>query len=72
MNDKTSKNTDMATYRRDGHVGFLTLNRPERRNALSLAAWYALGDAIALAEADAEARVIVVRGEGKSLCAGLD
>jgi len=72
MNDKTSKNTDMATYRRDGHVGFLTLNRPERRNALSLAAWYALGDAIALAEADAEARVIVVRGEGKSFCAGLD
>ena len=72
MNDKASASTGMATYRRDGHIGFVTLNRPEKRNALSLAMWYEIGDAIALAESDAEARVVIVRGEGKSFCAGLD
>ncbi len=72
MDNNTSEHTGMATYRRDGHIGFVTLNRPDKRNALSLAAWYALGDAIGMAEADEDARVVIVRGEGKSFCAGLD
>lgn len=61
-----------VTYERKGFVGFLTLNRAEKRNAVSLAVWEALDEAVAMAEADAEVRAIVVRGEGKSFCSGLD
>lgn len=61
-----------VTYHREGHVGFITLTRPEKRNALNPAVWQALEDAVREAETDAEARVILVQGEGKSFCAGLD
>ncbi len=62
----------LVTYAREGYIGTITLNRPDKRNALSLAVWNALGDALSEAEADREARVILVAGEGKSFCAGLD
>lgn len=57
---------------RDGRVAILTLNRPERRNALSLEVTKAL--TAALAEADAEAAVgaILLRGAGRDFCAGAD
>ena len=61
-----------VTYDRQGHVGAITLNRPEKRNALNPRVWDALDEAIAQAEQDAEARVVLLRGEGKSFCAGLD
>ncbi|MFH1136230.1 MAG: enoyl-CoA hydratase-related protein [Pseudomonadota bacterium] len=63
---------ELVLYHREGYVGYLTLNRPEKRNALNPAVWNALNDALAKAEADAEARVVIVRGEGVSFCAGLD
>ncbi len=69
--DATAPNS-LVTYHREGHIGFLTLNRPGKRNALNQAVWNALNDAIALAEEDNEARVVLLRGEGKSFCAGLD
>jgi enoyl-CoA hydratase len=62
----------LATYEREGHVGFLTLRRPEKRNAMTLAVWKALDGAIGAAAKDREARVVILRGEGKSFCAGLD
>jgi enoyl-CoA hydratase len=61
-----------VTYDREGYVGTITLNRPEKRNALNPSVWDALDDAVAQAEQDAEARVVLLRGEGKSFCAGLD
>jgi enoyl-CoA hydratase len=63
---------ELVTYKREGLVGFITLNRPEKRNAVSLAVWDALDEAVAMAEADAEARVVLVRGAGNSFCSGLD
>jgi len=57
---------------RDG-VGTLTLNRPEARNALNQTVIRELGDALARLEADAEARVVVLRGAGeRAFCAGAD
>lgn len=56
---------------RDGGVFTLTLNRPERRNAMSLAMAEALADAFDTAEAE-EARVVVLRGAGGHFCAGGD
>lgn len=67
-----SDTENLVTYQRDGHIGIITLNRPGKRNALNPVVWNALNTAIGQAEEDGEARVILLRGEGKSFCAGLD
>ena len=54
----------------DGSVATVTLRRPERRNAMTPGMWHGLariGQAI-----PPEVRVVVVRGEGPSFCAGID
>jgi isohexenylglutaconyl-CoA hydratase len=61
-----------VAQRRDGPVLHLTLNRPEARNALSLAMVAELREALAAAEADDDVRVIVLRGAGGHFCAGGD
>jgi enoyl-CoA hydratase/carnithine racemase len=53
-------------------VATLTLNRPQARNALSLAMLEALQKALADIAADAGARVVVIRGAGPAFCAGHD
>jgi methylglutaconyl-CoA hydratase len=50
----------------------LTLNRPEKRNALNDALIAALKDALRAADEDSELRAIVVRGAGKDFCSGAD
>lgn len=67
----TDSNSVLLEDRR-GDVLVLTLNRPERHNALSGALTHCLGDAIRRAEAEGVA-VIVMTGAGdKSFCAGAD
>ncbi len=53
-------------------VRTLTLNRPERRNALNVALLIALREAIGAAAADDDVRALVVTGAGKGFCAGAD
>lgn len=72
MNKDDSITNGLVTYHREGHVGFITLNRPDKRNAMNLALWEALGRAILAVGSDREARVVILRGEGQSFCAGLD
>lgn len=55
-----------------GRVLFFTLNRPEARNAMSLAMVDALLAALAEAEAAGDVRAIVLRGAGGHFCAGGD
>jgi methylglutaconyl-CoA hydratase len=50
----------------------LTLNRPDKRNALSSALLGALRDELERADLDATVRVVVIRGAGKDFCAGAD
>jgi enoyl-CoA hydratase/carnithine racemase len=57
---------------RRGHVAVVTLARPEKRNALDSAMFQALDEAARAVSADPELRVVVLAGEGKSFCAGLD
>ena len=58
--------------KKDG-VAYLTLNRPDRLNALNGAVLKELDDALAAIDGDAEIRVLVVRGAGeKALAAGAD
>ena len=49
---------------RRGATGWLMLNRPERRNAMSAEMWRAIPRAIAEFDADAAIRCVVLRGEG--------
>lgn len=56
----------------DRDVLTLTLNRPDKRNALSGALIDALATGIAVAELDANVRVVCLRGAGKDFCAGAD
>lgn len=67
-----SIDTNFVTYHREGEIGFITLNRAEKRNALNLAVWEHLHSAALEAQRDLEARVVILRGAGKSFCAGLD
>lgn len=50
----------------------LTLNRPERRNALTIELMREIATAVATAAADPGQRVLVLRGAGQAFCAGLD
>lgn len=62
----------MVKTKRDGAVTELVLNRPERRNAMDEATILGLHDGILAAEADADCRCLVIRGEGGHFCAGRD
>ncbi len=57
---------------REGGVLAITLTRPERRNAITVAMYGALADAIASAWEDGESRLITIRGEGQDFAAGND
>ncbi len=72
MSEKKDKQDGLVTYTREGHVGCITLNRPEKRNAMNVDLWKALDVAVGEAERDGDARVVLLLGEGKSFCAGLD
>ena len=54
------------------HIGWLTLNRPASYNALTMTMIEELRDFFGALEDNLDTRVIVIRGAGKSFCAGLD
>lgn len=56
----------------ENRIGFITLNRPEKRNALSPELIQELGKAFAAFEHDPEVKVVVLKAEGKAFCAGAD
>jgi methylglutaconyl-CoA hydratase len=64
--------TEATKYEvRDG-AAWITLNRPENRNALSAVLVNELDDHLAAANADPQARCIVITGTGPAFCAGAD
>jgi enoyl-CoA hydratase/carnithine racemase len=65
--------TETELLRRDaGGLVWLTLNRPQARNALSLALMAALDDELARIAEDPKAKVVVLAGAGPAFCAGHD
>jgi enoyl-CoA hydratase/carnithine racemase len=68
MTDETSL---VLRHDTDG-VATLTMNRPQARNALSLAMLRALLDAVAAIAADPDVRVVILAGAGPGFCAGHD
>jgi enoyl-CoA hydratase/carnithine racemase len=64
---------DSLLYDVVDHVATVTINRPERRNALSWTVMTELRGALAAAKGDPEVRVVVITGAGeKAFCAGAD
>jgi len=61
-----------AIVERDGHLMILTMNRPERMNALSGAMLIRMYDAYEEASRDPEVRCILVTGAGGNFCSGAD
>lgn len=65
---------EILTERQDaGVIGIVTLNRPQRHNALNLAMWRGCAAAVRALGADAAVRVIIVRGAGeRAFASGAD
>ena len=63
---------ETITLERRGHVAVLTLNRPDRLNAISLRLRAEVEQAVAAVRADDEARALVLTGAGRGFCAGAD
>ena len=65
--------TDKMIAEKDGPIGWITFNNPERRNAVSLAMWEALADIVRDFESDKAIRVIVLKGAGdRAFVSGAD
>jgi methylglutaconyl-CoA hydratase len=59
-------------YAVDGSVARVTLNRPEKRNALNDAVIAGIKDGLKKASQDERVRVVVISGAGKDFCSGAD
>jgi 2-(1,2-epoxy-1,2-dihydrophenyl)acetyl-CoA isomerase len=69
---KIDTGTDDLLAHVEGGVAVLTMNRPDRRNALSPAMLEALASMLARAERDEEIGCVVLTGAGGAFCAGGD
>lgn len=64
--------SDLVLYELRPPAAVLTINRPDRRNALSRALIAALAEAFTRASADPAARCVILTGNGPAFCAGMD
>ena len=64
--------TNLVRYENRGSAAVLTMNRPERRNALNRALVTALAEAFTQARYDSAARCVILTGVGSVFCAGMD
>src|SRR2546422_3517305 len=62
----------MVLYEVDDKVSVITLNRPDKLNAISAELLAQLLAAFARAEAEQATSVVLLRAEGRSFCAGYD
>lgn len=69
---KAAGATGVLSTRDDGHVRTITLNRPEKKNALSNELAWGIVTAVEEAQRDDDVWVIAITGSGDSFCSGLD
>lgn len=62
----------MIKYELTSNTAIITLNRPDKRNALNPELVNELKQAISKAESDEEVKSIILTGEGSAFCAGAD
>lgn len=63
---------ETLVWDREGQVATITLNRPEKKNAMSWAMFNEIRDAFEQASADPDVRCVVVTGAGGAFCSGAD
>lgn len=63
---------NLITYHSEDRIGYITLNRPDKRNALNEEMVTELKSAFRRAEHDKHCKVIVLKGNGKAFSAGAD
>ena len=69
-----TESTCCALVEKEFHEGILTLtlNRPEKKNALSREMYHCLTDSFGTADRDDSVRVVLIRGAGDCFCGGND
>ena len=72
MTTLTAPATETLLYEERGHVAIITLNRPERLNAITGEMLEALSAQLIACQREPDIRVIVLTGAGRGFCAGLD
>ncbi len=64
--------SDRIIVKKDGHVAWLLLNRPDKLNAMTIDTWFELDDHLHALDKDREIRCLIIAGEGKAFLAGHD
>jgi enoyl-CoA hydratase/carnithine racemase len=64
--------TDELLYDVKDHIGTLTFNRPDRMNTITISMLNSLSEHLIAADADSGVRAIIITGNGRAWCAGLD
>lgn len=72
MGNKWLKTTECLTFEVKGGVAWVTLNRPDKRNALNRTLLRELREAMLEADDRRAVHCVVLRGAGKDFCAGYD
>ena len=67
-----TENNEPVLYQLDGSVAGITLNRPEKKNALSDTLISALKESLKRAGDDEAVRVVTIKGAGSDFCSGAD
>jgi enoyl-CoA hydratase/carnithine racemase len=63
---------ELVRYAVDGHVGIVTINRPDKLNAITVELKHLLIERLLAADADSATSVVVLRAEGRAFSAGYD
>lgn len=63
---------DLVLYDTDGDIGIVTMNRPEKLNAVSHELRTAVSDALIRADDDEAVNVVILRAAGRAFCVGYD
>src|SRR5579871_2646454 len=68
----TAPDPSSVELRIEGPIAHITLNRPDKLNAINHEMLEALNRALDRAEADAQVRVVTLAGNGRAFCSGFD
>ena len=69
---QSASNPVPVLYEVDGTTAWITLNRPEKLNALTREMYLEIGRLARIADEDPEVRVVVIRGNGRAFSSGYD
>ena len=72
MNNAATASTQELSYQIDGEVAVITLDNPQRLNAMTLSLQLGLRELLARVAADRQVRALLLTGNGRAFCVGAD